>query len=140
MRGWIVLITVFLSSAALAEEWVVVRRSPETGEAAPAGILVDVTSIEVIDGGIRRARVKVDFLSRRLAFESFGPTVLNFDITTVLYDCDKQLKHEESMEQHWIDGSVHILDWSKDPKWYPVPVTHRAAIPDFDFVCGWKPK
>jgi hypothetical protein len=139
MQGWIALTILLLSSAASAEEWVVVRRPPETGESAPAGILVDIASIEILNTGLRRARVKVDFLSRRLAFETFGPTVLNFNITSKTYDCDKQMDHEESIEEHWINGSVKSeLDLSKQ-KWYPVPLSHRAAIPDFDFVCGWKP-
>jgi hypothetical protein len=138
MQGWIALTILLLSSAASAEEWVVIRRPPETGESAPAGILVDIASIEILNTGLRRARVKVDFLSRRLAFETFGPTVLNFNITRKTYDCDKQMDHEESIEEHWINGSVSVLDLSKQ-KWYPVPLSHRAAIPDFDFVCGWKP-
>jgi hypothetical protein len=139
MRKWFALGIVLLSSAAVAEEWVVLRRSPETGESWPAGILVDVTSIEILDTGLRRARVKADFLSRRLAFEDFGTGVLSFDITTVTYDCDKQMMHEESIEEHFTGGRpMLVLDLSKQ-KWYPVPLTHRAAIPAFDFVCGWKP-
>jgi hypothetical protein len=139
MQGWIALTILLLSSAASAEEWVVVRRPPESGESAPAGILVDIASIEILNTGLSRARVKVDFLSRRLAFETFGPRVLNFNIVAKTYDCDKQIDHEESIEEHWIDGSVSVLDLSKQA-WYSVPLSHRKAIPDFDFVCEWKQK
>jgi hypothetical protein len=135
----LLLVLLIASNMAQAEEWVVLRKPPETGESAPAGILIDKSSIEILGSGIRRAKVKVDFLSRRLAFETFGPTVLNFNITTKTYDCGKQMDHEESSEEHWIDGSVSVLDLSKQ-KWYSVPLSHRAAIPDFDFVCRWKPR
>jgi hypothetical protein len=137
MQGWIALTILLLSSAASAEEWVVVRRPPETGESAPAGIFVERASIKILNNGLRRAKVKVDFLSRRLAFETFGPKVLNFNIVTKTYNCDKQIDHEESIEEHWIDGSISVLDLSKQT-WFPVPLSHREAIPDFDFVCEWK--
>jgi hypothetical protein len=141
MREWIALGMVFFASTSLAEDWVVVRRSPETGESStPAGILVDITSIEILDTGIRRARVKVDFLSRRIAFESFGPKVLSFSIATDSYDCEKQLISEDLVEMHWVDGSVQTPGPPTNPTWRLVPVTARAAIPSFDFVCGWKPK
>jgi len=49
------------------------------------------------------------------------------------------MTHEESMESHRVDGSVHGLDLSKNLNWYPAP-ENRAAGPTIDFVCGWKPK
>lgn len=139
MRMFIALSLVVASNEARAEEWVVLRRPPETADSAPAGISVDSTSIEILKTGIRRARVKIDFLSRRVAFEKFGPTVLSFTILVKSYDCEKQLTHEESLEMHRIDGSVQASDLSKEPKWYPAP-ENRAADPTFDFVCGWRPK
>ena len=136
---FIVLVLLVASSVARAEEWVVLRKPPEIGEPAPAGISVDPTSIEILKSGIRRARVKVDFLSRRLGFERYDPKVLSFTIWTNSYDCDKKMSREDSMETHWVDGSVKTLDLSKNPKWYPAP-ENRAADLSFDFVCGWEPK
>jgi hypothetical protein len=136
---FVVLVLLVASSVARAEEWAVLRKPPETGESAPAGILVDSTSIEILKSGIRRARVKVDFLSRRINSEKFGPTVLSFVILVRSYDCEKQLSQEESVEWHKIDGSVQAFEVSTNPKWYPAP-ENRAADPSFDFVCGWKPK
>jgi hypothetical protein len=139
MRGLIGLACVLISFAASAEEWVVLRASPGIGEGGPAGILVDLSSLEILDTGIRRARVKIDFLSRRLDSENFGPNTVNFIIWVKSYDCEKQMTHEESMETHLIDGSVHALNRSKNPQWYPAP-ENRAADPSIDFVCGWKPR
>jgi hypothetical protein len=92
---FVVLVLLVASSVARAEEWAVLRKPPETGESAPAGILVDSTSIEILKSGIRRARVKVDFLSRRINSEKFAPTVLSFVILVRSYDCEKQLSQEE---------------------------------------------
>jgi hypothetical protein len=136
MRTWVALTLVLLSGPVLAEDWVILRKPPETGT-APAGIFVDATSIEILDTGIRRARVKIDFLSRRVDFEKFGPNAVSFMIVVKSYNCEKQLTHEESMESHQIDGSVQASDSSKDPKWYPAP-QNRAADPTINFVCGWK--
>ena len=137
-RAWVALTLVLLSSAALAEEWIVLRKPPET-RTAPAGIFVDSSSIEILDGGIRRARVKIDFLSRRVDFEEFGPKAVSFTILVKSYNCEKQLTHEVSTESHQIDGSVQTSNSSKDPKWYPAPA-NRAADPTINFVCGWRPK
>jgi hypothetical protein len=136
---FIALALLIASPAARAEDWVVLRKPPETGESAPAGISVDSTSIEILGSGIRRAKVKVDFLSRRLGFETFEGNPLSFTIWTTSYDCNKKMRHDDSMETHWVDGSVRTLDLSKNLRWYPAP-ENRAADPSFDFVCGWKPK
>jgi hypothetical protein len=56
---FIVLVLLVASSLARAEEWVVLRKPAEIGESAPAGISVDSASIEILESGIRRARVKV---------------------------------------------------------------------------------
>lgn len=139
MRELIGLTLVLLSTAASAEDWVVLRRTPDPGESAPAGILVDSTSIEILDTGIRRARHKTDFLGRRLELEKFGAGVLAFTITVTSYDCKKQMTHDESVEFHNADGTFHSLDQSENPKWYPAP-DNGAADPTIDFVCGWKLK
>jgi hypothetical protein len=135
---FIVLVLLVASSVVRAEDWVVLRKPAEIGESAPAGISVDSTSIEILGSGIRRAKVKVDFLSRRLGFEQFEGNPLSFTIWTVSYDCDKKVHQDVSMETHWFDGSVRTLDLSSS-RWYPNP-QNPAADPSFDFVCGWKPK
>jgi hypothetical protein len=134
----IVLVLIVASSVARAEDWVVLRKPAEIGESAPAGILVDSMSIEILETGIRRARVKIDFLSRRLGFENLDPKAFSFAIWTKSYDCDKKMSREDSMETHWVDGSVHALNLSNG-RWYPKP-ENPAVDPSFDFVCGWKPK
>jgi hypothetical protein len=139
MRELIGLTLVLLTTAASAQEWVVLRRTPDPRESAPAGILVDSTSIEILDTGIRRARHKRDFVGRRLELEKFGAGVLAFTITVTSYDCKNQMTHDESVEFHNADGTFHSLDQSKKPKWFPAP-ENRAADPTIDFVCGWKPK
>jgi hypothetical protein len=129
---------VLISNAVSADEWVTLRKPPEPGESAPAGILVDAASIEILATGIRRARVKFNFLGRRSDLEK-SPNIVSFMIIVRSYDCEKQMTHDESMETHHTDDSVHSLDLSKSPKWYPAP-PNRAADPTIDFVCGWKPK
>lgn len=70
MRGLTALALLLLSTVAGAEEWVVVRDPGQTGTPV---ILVDSTSIEILDNGIRRARHKTNFLGRRFEVEKFGP-------------------------------------------------------------------
>jgi hypothetical protein len=139
MRKLIALLPVLLSAAASAEEWVVLRKPSDPGQAGTPVILIDSTSIEILDNGIRRARHKADFLGPRLAVEKFDPNVVSFMIFVTSYDCERQMTHLDSMESHQVDGSVNRLDLSKNPKWYPAPEI-RAADPSIDFVCGWKPK
>ena len=134
----IVLVLWVAASVARAEDWVLLRKPAEIGESAPAGISVDSASIEILESGLRRAKVKVDFLSRRLGFETFDGNVLSFTIWTVAYDCDKKMHQDVSMETHWIDGSVKSLDLSNS-RWYPKP-ENPAVDPSFDFVCGWNLK
>jgi hypothetical protein len=55
MRGLLLLTFALISTAGRAQEWVVLRPPPESGT-LPAGILVDSSSIEILDTGIRRAR------------------------------------------------------------------------------------
>jgi hypothetical protein len=138
MRGLMLLTFALIATAAEAEEWVVLRPPPESGT-LPPGILVDSSSIEILDTGIRRARTKIDFLSRRLDTEKFGPTAVSYMIYVKAYDCPKQMISEESFESYQIDGSVRSMDMSKSPKWYPTP-ENRAADLTVDFVCGWRPE
>jgi hypothetical protein len=107
---------------------VVLRKPTEIGESAPAGISVDSTSIEILESGLRRAKVKVDFLSRRLGLEKFDVKALSFTIWSVSYDCAGLTRHDDLMENHWTDGSVQTLDLSKNPNWYPAPA-NKAADP-----------
>ncbi len=139
MRELIALTLVLISTAASAEEWVVVRKPSDPGQAGLPSILVDSTSIEILGTGIRRARVKTDFLGQRVNVEQFGPRTVSFIVWVNSYDCERQMTHEDSMESHLIDGSVLAHDFPKNTRWYPAP-ENRAADPTIDFVCGWKPK
>lgn len=118
------------AGVARAENWVALREPPETGESAPAGVSVDSSSIEIDAAGIRRAKVKLDFLSRRTT-EKFGPRVLDFVIWSISYDCGREMKRDDASEYHWVDGSVKTVVTDKT-LWLPA---HRAADPSFDFVC-----
>ncbi len=138
MRELIALTLVLLSTAASAEEWVVVRKPSDPGQAGTPVILVDAASIEIPANGIRRARHKTDFLAGR-TMQNIGPNALSFMLFVTSYDCKKQMTHPESVESHQVDGSVHSMDLSQKPKWYPAPEI-KAADPTVDFVCGWKPK
>lgn len=137
MRGLMALALLLISNAVSAEEWVTLRKPPEPGESAPAGILVDTASIEIVATGIRRARVKSDFLGHRTDLSTTLPNIVSFMILVRSYDCEKQITRDESMEVHHTDGSVHSADLSKNPKWYPAP-PNRAVDPTIDFVCEWK--
>jgi hypothetical protein len=139
MREAFALTLVLLSTIATADEWVVLRRQPDPGESGPAGILVDSTSIEVLDTGIRRARHKSDFLGHRLELEKFAAGILAFAITVTSYDCKNQMTRDESVEFHNADGAFRSLDLSKNTKWYPAP-ENRTADPTIEFVCAWKLK
>jgi hypothetical protein len=138
MRGLIALTLVLLSVAAGAQEWVVVRKPSDPGQAGLPSILVDLTSIAILDDGIRRATSKIDFLADGRQHDPSGPTIISFIIVVKSYDCVKRMRHEESTETHNSDGFVHAIDLSHFPKWYPAPEI-SAADPTFDFVCGWKP-
>jgi hypothetical protein len=130
-------VLLLLSTAATAEDWVVVRKPSDPGQAGLPSILVDLTSIVILDNGIRRARVKIDFLADGRKHEQSAGNVLTAMILVKSYDCDKRMIHEESMESQDMDGSVHTIDLSHNPKWYPAPEI-KAADPTIDFVCGWR--
>ena len=119
MRDLVALTLVLLSTAASAEEWVVVRKPTDPGQAGTPAILVDSTSIEILDNGIRRARGKFDFLADGRKFEASGPTFVTMMIWVKSYDCEKQMTREDSMESHDSDGSIHTLNLSNNAKWYP---------------------
>jgi hypothetical protein len=137
MRGLIALALVLVSTAAGAEEWVIVRKPTDPGQAGLPSILVDSASIVVLNNGIRRASVKIDFLADGRQHDASGLASLAFTIVVKSYDCGKRMLHEESTEFHNSDGSVHTIDSSNSPKWYPAPEI-KAADPTLDFVCGWK--
>lgn len=138
MRGLMVLALVLLSTAAGAEEWVIVRKPTDPGQAGLPSMLVDSASIVILSNGLRRARVKIDFLADGRQDDTSGSTFLAVMIVVKSYDCDKRMTHTESMEAHNTDGSVHTIDSSSNPKWYPAP-ENKWADPTIDFVCGWKP-
>ena len=138
MRGLIALALVLLSNAAGAEEWVIVRKPADPGQAGLPSILVDATSIAILENGIRRARVKIDFLADGRHYDLSGSTVLNLMIVVRSYDCGNRMHRDESTEFHDSDGSVRRIDSSNNPKWYPAPAV-KAAEPTLDFVCDWKP-
>jgi hypothetical protein len=137
MRVLISLTLALLSAAASAEEWVVVRKPSDPGQAGLPSIFVDSASIEILANGLRRARTKVDFLADGRHDDTSGSTFLAWMIVVKSYDCDKRMRHEESMEVHNSDGSAHTIDSSNNPKWYPAP-ENKWADPTVDFVCGWK--
>lgn len=139
MRFLMALALVLLSTAADAEEWVAVRKPSDPGQAGLPSILVDSASIVVANSGIRRARVKIDWLADGTQRDLSGPAFLAFMIVTKTYDCSKRMLHEDSTEFHFSDGSFHTDDSSNDPKWYPAPEV-KAADPTLDFVCAWKPR
>jgi hypothetical protein len=138
VRALMALTLLLISNAVSAEAWVTLRRPPEPGESVPAGILVDTASIEILATGIRLARIKLDS-GRRRDMDKSAPNIISFMIFVNSYDCEKQMTHHESLEAHHTDGSVHHIDVSKNPTWYPAP-SNRAADLTVDFVCGWKPK
>ena len=154
MRPWIVLGLLFITTEVEAEDWISLRKPPDTGQ-EPAGILIDLESIKLLDAGIRQARVKVDFLSHRIDV-SPGPSSINFTIWTNEYDCENKKSFEETMEMHLFSGEVQRVDVSKGsttvqltsasgdvttqtrgPRWFPA--ANRAADPAFYYVCEWKP-
>jgi hypothetical protein len=135
MRRLMALTLLLLSGIASADDWIVLRKLPGPEDSLP-GILIDSTSIEILDSGIRRARHKTDFIGGRLELEKLPPNAVSFTIFVTSYDCENQMTHPESMESHQVDGSVHHLDLSKNSKWYPAP-KNRAADPTIDFVCAW---
>src|ERR1700722_2350569 len=117
MRGLIALALVLLSTAADAEEWVIVRKPTDPGQAGLPSIFVDSASIVVLNNGIRRASVKIDFLADGRQHHALsGPALLAFVIVVKSYDCGKRVLHEDSTEFHISDGSVHTIDSSNNPK------------------------
>jgi hypothetical protein len=135
MRKLIALTLVVLSTAAGAEEWVAVRTPSDPGQAGLPSISVDTTSIEILNTGIRRARVKTDFLANGRKSGSLGPTVITMIIWVNSYDCARQMRRNDSLETHLNNGTVTVRDLSM--KWYPAP-ENRWADPTLDFICRWQ--
>ena len=95
MRGLIALALVLLSTAAGAEEWVIVRKPTDPGQAGLPSILVDSASIVVLNDGIRRASVKIDWLADGRKHDLSGPAFLASMIVVKSYDCGKRMRHED---------------------------------------------
>jgi len=65
MRELIALALVLVSTAAGAEDWAIVRKPTDPGQAGLPSILVDSASIVVLNNGIRRASVKMSIPGQR---------------------------------------------------------------------------
>jgi hypothetical protein len=139
MQQLIALTLVLLSAAAVAEEWVAVRTPSDPGQAGLPSILVDTSSIEILDAGIRRARVRVDFLTNARIWQSPAPKAITTITWLSSYDCPKRMRRNDSMESHMFDGSVLVRDAQSGGKWEPVP-EDRWTDPTIDFICRWQGK
>ena len=136
MRRLIALTIMFLSTSAIAEDWVAVRKPTDPGQLGTPAILVDTTSIEILDSGLRTARSKFDW-SVAHKFETPSSNDVMMMILVKSYDCDKQLTRTDSIEFYSSAGSHHSAP--QNPNWYPAPA-NKFADPTIDFVCGWRPK
>lgn len=73
MRELVALTLILLSSRAAAEEWIPVRKPSDPEQAGTPAVLVDLTSIEILESGIRRARGKFDWTAVGPKFDSSNP-------------------------------------------------------------------
>jgi len=127
----LIVLLCLVTCAARADDWLLLR--PHGAGNLPA-ILIDTSSIVVLDSGLRRATTKTDFLGSAHS-ENVAPNVLVSVRWIHTYDCAKRLIHEESNLATLGDGRLSRTDNSKNPKWYPRP-NNPAAAPAFDFVCN----
>jgi hypothetical protein len=128
MRELTALTLVLLSTVTHAEEWIVLRKPSDPGQRGTPAILIDSKSIQILGGGIRRARVKFDFSADGRKFEASEPNAVTVMILVNLYDCEKQMRRGESMESHSNDGSVRIHDLSNSSKRDPAPEVSLAKV------------
>jgi hypothetical protein len=136
MRELIAVILALLSTLASAEEWIVVRKPTDPGQAGTQTIYLDTTSIE-IHNGVRHARSKIIYLADGHEFEASRPPLITVMIWSRAYDCGKRMTRDESIEIHNTDGSVRVNDLSDHSGWYPFPA-NKYADATIDFVCEWK--
>lgn len=137
MRTFILLTLVLLSSAASAEDWVVLRKTSGREAGGLPGILIDSASMVILDNGLRRARTKTEWSADLRKLDPSGPPMLLTAIYVVTYDCGKQMKHEDSTDVIFDDGLSHTMDGSKSTRLYTF--MNKLVDPAFDFVCNWKP-
>jgi hypothetical protein len=120
---------------AFAEEWVTVPdpRILDFGNPISAAVTsVDAKSIEVLDSGKRRAKVKLDFSSYLQNAKESSPRSLKAWILVELYDCKDRSMQIETTEAHLADGTVKYANAINTNAWL-----HSEHDPVGDFVCSW---
>jgi hypothetical protein len=137
MRTYFFVMLFLATGVGRAEEWVTVPDpdpQPHWPGSAPI-VSVDVQSIELLDAGIRRARVKIDFSS--LPQEPKVPISksLALAVSVTLNNFRARTTRDEAFEAHLADGTVTYTK-SKNPEVW----LQAARDPARDFVCAWKPK
>jgi hypothetical protein len=136
MRIFVTLTLVLATGVLKAEDWVI---TPDPTSLGPSGgapiVFLDTQSIEVLDSGLRRARIKTDFTSLPRGAEESTQKSLNILVTVQLYDCMKHSTQMESSEAHLADGTVKYTQAKNTGVWLQADVD-----PVRDFVCAWKPK
>jgi hypothetical protein len=118
-----------------AEEWVTIPDPQPLWPGSAPMVSVDVQSIELLDPGIRRARVKVDFSSLPRDPKETMPKSLSVSVSIMLNDCRARSTRAEAFEHHLADGTVNYTKSRNPEVWI-----QAAYDPARDFVCAWKPK
>jgi hypothetical protein len=124
-----------MSSAAHAEEWVAIPDSQSQEPSSSPKASVDTQSIEVLDAGLRRATVKLDFSLRPRDPADTPASTLKLWILVTLYDCAKHASRVESSQSILGDGTVKSAKATNTETWLQTEID-----PGRDFVCAWKPK
>jgi hypothetical protein len=129
------MILLLLASVALSENWVTLKTPADPMGGTPPISSVDTESIEILNSGVRQARVKIDFSS--LAIDaSESPNGLMFLIAVEVYDCDKRSTRFSSTEAHLRDGTVKRSQ-SSNTNWLKSEI---EVDPTISFVCAWVTK
>ena len=130
-------LTIFLSIsvAAHAAEWVAIPDPRSMDQSTGPKASVDTQSIEVLDSGLRRATVKLDFSARPSDPADPSASSLKLWILVTLYDCEKHASRVESSQSILVDGTVKSTKATNAGTWLQTEVDSGR-----DFVCSWKPK
>ncbi len=124
-----------VSIAAHAEDWVDIPKPQSQESSGGPKASVDSQSIEVLDSGLRRATVKLDFSSRPRDPTDTPATTLKLWILVTLYDCEKHASRVDSSQSILGDGTVKSTKATNSGTWL-----QTENDPGREFVCAWKPK
>ncbi len=114
-----------------ASDWVQVGASSNNGEL----MLVDVSSVLITDGMIRRVWTKIVYLPQT---ETRSNKWIAYDMSRWAFNCNEQTGSAEAFIAYYEIGTNEVASWTPT-SWQPIPpgTVNSAAM---QFICAWKRK